>query len=61
MVRCPNCKKEHQKYEKKWKYANFDVETYSCDCGTSFREYTIDKKHSFTLRRAKNENRWKRV
>jgi DNA-directed RNA polymerase subunit RPC12/RpoP len=50
MVKCPTCKKEVAKPEKIWKYGRFLVDAYSCSkCGTHFREYTINGKHSFML------------
>jgi len=49
MAKCPNCKKENPKPDKTWKYGQFTVQAYSCDCGTDFREYTREGKHSFTL------------
>ena len=55
MVKCPNCEKEIGKAEKTWKYGRFDVQVYSCDCGTRFREYTRDGKHSFTLKLQKGK------
>jgi len=51
MVNCPKCKKEVTKPNKKWKYKVFTAEAYMCNnCGTKFREYTRDGKHSFTLK-----------
>jgi predicted RNA-binding Zn-ribbon protein involved in translation (DUF1610 family) len=51
MAKCPNCKKEAVKPDKKWKYGRFLVEAYSCrNCDTKFREYTQNGKHSFTLK-----------
>jgi len=50
MVKCPNCKKEVNTPEKTWTYGQFTVQAYSCGCGTEFREYTKDGKHSFTLK-----------
>lgn len=55
MVKCPNCKKEHTKLRKTWKYGQFTVQAYSCDCGTDFREYTREGKHSFTLKLKKGK------
>jgi len=49
MVKCPNCKRELTKPKKTWTYGQFEVQAYSCECGTNFREYTKDGKHSFTL------------
>jgi hypothetical protein len=51
MVKCPACKKEFEKHKKAWKYGQFDVKTYTCECGTDFREYTLKGKHSFTLKK----------
>jgi len=58
MAKCPTCKKENAKAKKSWKYAQFKVQVYACECGTDFREYTSDK-HSFTLKRAK-DGRWRK-
>jgi len=55
MVRCPNCQKEIGEEEKKWKYRQFQVQAYSCKCGTKFREYTKAGKHSFTLKLKKGK------
>jgi DNA-directed RNA polymerase subunit RPC12/RpoP len=50
MAICPRCKKEVTKPEKTWKYRVFKAEFYRCgNCGTKFREYTKNGKHSFTL------------
>jgi hypothetical protein len=58
--KCPDCMKEYREYKKKWKYGPFEVEAFSCECGTDFREYRRGGKHSFTLKKAKNEKRWKK-
>lgn len=50
MAKCPNCKKEIAKPKKTWTYGQFEVQSYSCNCGTRFREYTKAGKHSFTLK-----------
>jgi len=55
MVKCPNCKGEVRKPKKTWKYGQFTVEAYSCECGTDFREYTKAGKHSFTLKLKKGK------
>ena len=55
MVKCPNCKKEVNTPEKTWKYGQFTVQAYSCDCGMRFREYTKDGKHSFMLKLQKGK------
>jgi hypothetical protein len=55
MAKCPNCKKENPKPRKTWKYGQFTVHAYSCDCGTDFREYTREGKHSFTLKLKKGK------
>jgi len=61
MTKCPDCLKEYHEHKKKWKYGQFDVEAFSCECGTDFREYKLEGKHSFTLKKAKKDNRWKKV
>ena len=55
MIKCPNCKKEAEKPEKEWEYGGFKVQAYSCSCGTRFREYKTDGKHSFTLKLQKGK------
>jgi transposase-like protein len=57
MAKCPNCKKENPKPNKKWKYGRFSVQAYTCNnCKTQYREY-YDKngKHSFTLKLQKGK------
>jgi transposase-like protein len=50
MVKCPNCRREVAKHDKKWKYGKFCVDVFTCkNCNTKFREYTKNGKHSFTL------------
>ena len=58
MVKCPNCKKE-MKPKKSWSYWVFNVNAYSCDCGTKLREYMKNGQRAFTLIRAKT-GRWKK-
>jgi len=55
MVKCPNCKREVTKPKKTWKYGQFTVQAYLCDCGTDFREYTKAGKHSFALKLKKGK------
>ncbi len=59
MPKCPDCMKEYKEYKKKWKYGKFDVEAYTCECGTDFREYSVNGKRSFTLRKTR-KGRWKK-
>lgn len=40
MVKCPNCGKKSNKFKKSWAYGVFRVDSYSCDCGLQFNEYT---------------------
>jgi hypothetical protein len=61
MVKCPDCMKEYEEYKKKWKYGKFDVEAYTCVCGTDFREYKLEGKHSFTLKKTKKDKQWKKA
>jgi hypothetical protein len=62
MVKCPDCKREFDKAEKAWRYGQFDVEAYSCECGTDFRDYSIRGKHSFFLKRnRKSKNRYSKT
>jgi len=55
MVKCPACKKEFEKHKKTWKYGQFDVKAYTCECETDFRGYTLKGKHSFTLQKKKGK------
>lgn len=56
MVKCPKCKKDLSKPTKTWTYGQFEVQAFSCtNCGTQFREYTKDGKHSFTLKLVKGK------
>ncbi len=52
--------KEYHEHKKKWKYGKFDVEAYACECGTDFREYKLEGKRSFTLKKAKKDKNWKK-
>jgi hypothetical protein len=61
VVKCPDCMREYEEYKKKWKYGKFDVEAYSCECGTKFREYKLEGKHSFTLERNRETKKWKKT
>jgi transposase-like protein len=60
MPKCPACKKEYDKAKKSWKYGSFKVQAFTCECGTDFREYTKDERHSFTLKKAK-DGRWRKA
>jgi hypothetical protein len=54
MVKCPNCRNEVTKLEKKWTYGPFEVRAYLCDkCATDFREYIKGGKLSFILKATK--------
>lgn len=53
MVKCPDCLRESKEI-KKWKYGQFDVEAYSCECGTDFRSYKKDGNESFKLKKSKD-------
>ena len=50
MAKCPACKKEFEEHTEAWKFGQFDVKAYTCECGTGFREYHLKGKHSFTLK-----------
>ncbi|MCJ7560905.1 hypothetical protein MUO79_09880 [Candidatus Bathyarchaeota archaeon] len=53
---CPNCKKEAGNTDKVWKYGRFQVKAFMCkNCGTQFREYTINGKYAFTLKLEKGK------
>ena len=58
MVKCPACKREHEKHKKDWKYGQFKVEAYTCECGTGFSNYSVKGKHSFFLKRSKKNRNW---
>jgi hypothetical protein len=55
MAKCPDCKKDIHKPKKSWNYGQFKVQAYSCECGTDFRDYSKDGKHSFTLKHKKGK------
>jgi len=55
MARCPNCGKVIKKARKTWTYGPFEVQAYVCDCGTKFREYTRNGRHSFMLKLQKGK------
>ena len=61
MGKCPDCMKEYQEHKKKWKFGKFDVEAFTCECGTDFREYKTGGKKSFTLKKSKKDNSWKKT
>ena len=50
--------KEYQEHKKKWKFGKFDVEAFTCECGTDFREYRKEGEHNFTLKRSKKDKTW---
>ena len=60
MGKCPDCLREYEQCKKAWKYEWFDVEAFACECGTDFRTYKIDGKHSFALKKSKKDKRWKK-
>ena len=60
MGKCPDCMKEYREHKKKWKYGRFDVEAYTCECGTNFREYSLEGKHNYTLKNNKNTKGWRK-
>ncbi len=49
------------KQNKKWKYGKFEVEAYSCECGTDFRTYRLEGKPSFALKKSKKDKSWKKT
>ena len=53
--------KEYHEHKKKWKYGKFDVEAYSCECGTDFREYKIKGKSNFTLKKTDKDKKWRKT
>ena len=60
MTKCPDCMKEIAESKKKWAYGKFDVEAFSCECGTDFRSYKKDGVESFKLKKEKTSGRWKK-
>ena len=60
MVKCPDCLKEITETNKKWKFGQFDVEAFSCECGTDFRSYKKDGVDSFKLKKNKTDKKWKK-
>ncbi len=61
MVKCPDCLKELTEPNKKWKYGKFNVEAYSCECGTDLRTYRLDGEPSFALKKTKTDKNWKKT
>jgi hydrogenase maturation factor HypF (carbamoyltransferase family) len=56
MAKCPKCLREAKDPNKTWKYGQFKVQAYSCkNCGTQFRNYSREGKHSFTLKLVKGK------
>jgi len=51
---------EYREYKKKWKFGQFEIEAFTCECGTKFREYSKGGKYNFTLKKSKNEKNWKK-
>ncbi len=60
MVKCPDCMREHAGYTNKWKYGQFEVEDYFCECGTEFRSYKKDGNESFKLKKNKTDKRYRK-
>jgi hypothetical protein len=60
MIKCPDCMKEVSVLTKKWKYGSFDVEAYSCECGTDFRSYKNAGKEVFKLKKDKKDGRFRK-
>ena len=60
MVKCPDCMREYTEHRKKWKYSCFDVEAYSCECGTDFRSYKKDDTESFKLKKSKTDKQYRK-
>ena len=58
MPKCPDCLRESNKIKKQWKFSHYDVEAYSCECGTDFRSYKMDGNEKFKLKKGKNDNRY---
>jgi hypothetical protein len=60
LVKCPDCLKEISECNKKWKYGQFDVEAFSCECGTDFRSYKKGGVESFKLKRKKSGGKFRK-
>ncbi len=61
MVKCPDCMKESMEQKKKWKFGKYDVEAFSCECGTDLRTYKAEGKTSFAMKKTKNDKNWKKT
>jgi Zn ribbon nucleic-acid-binding protein len=56
MSKCPNCGNENAKPKKMWKYGQLDVQFFICsNCGTEYRDYVKEGKHSFKLKKQKGK------
>jgi hypothetical protein len=60
MAKCPDCMKEVSTLSNEWKYGRFDVEAYSCECGTDFRSYKKAGKEVFKLKKSKNDYKYRK-
>lgn len=58
MVKCPACKREFDKTTKSWNFGQFTVDSYACECGTDLREYSVNGKRSFFLKKSKKDKNW---
>jgi len=61
MVKCPDCMREYEEYKKKWKFGKFNVEAFSCECGTDFRTYKLEGKQSFSLKKRRKDKKWRKT
>jgi hypothetical protein len=55
VTKCPDCLREVSKSKKKWKFGQYNVEAFSCECGTDFRSYKKKGIDSFKLKKDKND------
>ena len=58
MTKCPDCLREITECKKRWKYSSFDVEAFTCECGTDFRSYKKDGVESFKLKKTKTDKHY---
>ncbi|MEJ2272541.1 MAG: hypothetical protein P8X91_08725 [Candidatus Bathyarchaeota archaeon] len=57
MKKCPACLREVSESKKKWKFGQYNVEAFSCECGTDFRSYKKDGIDNFKLKKDKTDGK----
>ncbi len=60
VTKCPDCLREVNESKKKWKFGQYNVEAFSCECGTDFRSYKKEGIDSFKLKKDKNDGKWRK-